>query len=345
MNKPRELEASRRLCRGLAVAWLALWQSAALAWNDAGHQIAALLAYDQLSSEARAQAGVLLRAHPRFAADFATRLPRSLHGAAASEQDRWYFRFAGTWPDIARDFAGVHPEAARRALVARYHRPHWHYINLPTYLSASDRGALSVADPPLDWSPALPEMGLDLVQALTREQRILGSCGADSSRRGLALSWLLHLMADLHQPLHATSLYAAGLFPHGDRGGNDIGIRGGGNLHALWDAATGAAADWHGRDERAGQLAGGSTTLVSFADVAWQTRQLAKSEVYSATIRSQLRRLSPGAPVRVTVDAVYRRAAAATAQMQVSLASRRTAAWLEAPLLARRAKCPGSLAF
>lgn len=64
---------------------------------------------------------------------------------------------------------------------------------------------------------------------------------------GLAVSfawrYLIHLVGDMHQPLHSASLYSA-KFEHGDRGGNsfhihyedDHQIK---NLHALWDACVG----------------------------------------------------------------------------------------------------------
>src|SRR5262249_16732385 len=48
---------------------------------------------------------------------------------------------------------------------------------------------------------------------------------------------LLHLVGDLHQPLHSTQMFAA-LFPNGDQGGNLFGLRVNGrkvNLHAYWD--------------------------------------------------------------------------------------------------------------
>lgn len=64
---------------------------------------------------------------------------------------------------------------------------------------------------------------------------------------GLALSfawrYLIHLVGDLHQPLHASSLFS-GDFPNGDRGGNSFKItfsedKQVKNLHALWDACVG----------------------------------------------------------------------------------------------------------
>ena len=64
---------------------------------------------------------------------------------------------------------------------------------------------------------------------------------------GLALSfawrYLIHLVGDLHQPLHASALYSE-MFPNGDRGGNSFKIsypddKQVKNLHALWDSCVG----------------------------------------------------------------------------------------------------------
>lgn len=55
----------------------------------------------------------------------------------------------------------------------------------------------------------------------------------------LNFAWvnLVHFIGDLHQPLHAATLYSH-RFPHGDRGGNAITVKVKGHqvkLHALWD--------------------------------------------------------------------------------------------------------------
>src|SRR5262249_7972913 len=62
---------------------------------------------------------------------------------------------------------------------------------------------------------------------------------ASAGEKAIALCWLMHLVGDAHQPLHAVSLFTIE-YPQGDRGGNRIFIRarpGGGilKLHELWD--------------------------------------------------------------------------------------------------------------
>ncbi|MEO8372653.1 MAG: S1/P1 nuclease [Candidatus Solibacter sp.] len=53
-----------------------------------------------------------------------------------------------------------------------------------------------------------------------------------------ALSWLIHLYGDVHQPLHCvTHITATHPRPDGDRGGNSFALKGSPkNLHALWDS-------------------------------------------------------------------------------------------------------------
>jgi hypothetical protein len=293
----------------------------AIGWNDTGHMVAALIAYDELPAEERAAVGVLLHKHPRFTADFMPNLPRGLRRAAA-EQDRWYFAFAATWPDVARRFDNVGAAHERDVLIRRYHRGSWHYINLPTYLRPADAQLLRKPTPAITGSFWQSDADLNVVQALQRVTHTLCSANAADDERALALSWLLHLLADLHQPLHTTALYAADRLPNGDRGGNDIAIRGGGNLHALWDGALGNDRRWRRIETLAAQdrVALDWAAVIDFAAWAEQGRELADRVVYSQAIRHAVR-----AGTLVDVDSTYRIAMDETAQSQVGLAGARTA--------------------
>jgi hypothetical protein len=93
----------------------------------------------------------------------------------------------------------------------------WHYINLPPgtchYVAKRD----------------CPD-GNCLVEAIRTQQRILADTSRSPRARGHALRYLIHLVGDAYQPLHA-GRYA-------DRGGNryQVNIDGrGSNLHRLWD--------------------------------------------------------------------------------------------------------------
>lgn len=68
-------------------------------------------------------------------------------------------------------------------------------------------------------------------QVLEEQMTILKNSNAPKEKRAQALKWIVHLVGDLHQPLHA------GLAS--DRGGNSVSLRWFGknsNLHELWDS-------------------------------------------------------------------------------------------------------------
>ena len=60
--------------------------------------------------------------------------------------------------------------------------------------------------------------------------------------KAIHLCWVMHLVGDIHQPLHCVSLYCE-QFPNGDHGGNDSLYRLGGKriikLHPFWDELLG----------------------------------------------------------------------------------------------------------
>jgi hypothetical protein len=60
-----------------------------------------------------------------------------------------------------------------------------------------------------------------------------------TSEKALFARYLVHLVGDIHQPLHSVSLYNT-TFPSGDRGGNSLKIiilnGTSQNLHSYWDA-------------------------------------------------------------------------------------------------------------
>ena len=93
----------------------------------------------------------------------------------------------------------------------------WHYVNFPrdscTYDAERD----------------CPD-GQCLVVAIERQTKVLASNAPDEKRLN-ALKYLIHLVGDVYQPLHAGYL--------DDKGGNKYQLQAfmrGSNLHALWDS-------------------------------------------------------------------------------------------------------------
>jgi hypothetical protein len=71
----------------------------------------------------------------------------------------------------------------------------------------------------------------DVLEAIARFERTLADSAAPRLERQQALKWLVHLVGDLHQPLHVGR--------GDDRGGNEVVVLWFGepsNLHSVWDS-------------------------------------------------------------------------------------------------------------
>jgi hypothetical protein len=230
----------RRWLSALLAAFVALALARpAAAWSAAGHMQIALLAYDELPEDTRVRLATLLEAHPRFREDFLPALPPGL--STPAERARWLFAYAATWPDVARGQPA-------------YEHGTWHYVNLPLELRGSALVSCRQARRELPASerriaaldaerrgrgePGIPA-GDSIRSALPKNQRTLADRAAPREARALALSWVLHLVGDAHQPLHAVALFTSRHFASGDRGGNDILVRERGSLHRVWDGLLG----------------------------------------------------------------------------------------------------------
>lgn len=120
---------------------------------------------------------------------------------------------ASVWPDRIKEY----PEYAHGT---------WHYANAPLFLDGK-------VHPTQDH-------GL-VVQALQQNIEVLRSDSATKAEKAVALAWVIHLVGDVHQPLHAATSYTSEM-PEGDRGGNEYHIRyleEETNLHSFWDSAGG----------------------------------------------------------------------------------------------------------
>ena len=257
-----------RIATFIGLATLALLSAPARAWNAAGHRLVALLAYERLDPAVRTEYVSLLRQHPRFAEDFLAAMPGSVRDARDEQvRERWIFARAAVWPDVARGFE--EPE------LERYHRATWHYTNGVLFLSQADAdhfGGAVDGNRALRWTPGEDEGVLNIVQALDRAERRLVQDATPAAEKAVLLCWVLHLIGDLHQPLHAASLYSARGFPTGDRGGNDVRLSGGRwNLHAFWDSALASDDNPEALEARVAHMLG-APRFASLAAEAARTR-------------------------------------------------------------------------
>lgn len=326
----------------------------ALAWHASGHMQIALVAYDQLDATTQRRLVDLLRQHPRFKADFVASMPAELKNDA--ERARWIFAFAATWPDVARS----QPE---------YHHGSWHWVNYPLTLGAdgklsscneakqafpasvqrvhtllAERAAKDPASKPPPPAPPADDPAKDsLVDALTRMRAKLHDAKAPATERALALSWVLHLVGDAHQPLHAVALFTQRLFDTGDRGGNEINTGERGSLHALWDGVLGNDEPFASVEQKAAQLKNDGVLARArehaqkdLTPARWldEDCQLARSFVYVPAVLGAVQRFEAegrtGKP-ELSLPASYIDTATATSRERAAQAAGRLAAWLKSP--------------
>jgi hypothetical protein len=195
----------------LALLAVALATSPALAWNNTGHRLIALIAYNQLDPAIRQKVADLLTRHP----------------AAGS---LWLNRPAnGPDPSINLFMnAAIFPDEARGEPWRIYGRSAAHYVNYRIMALDGNR-----IDPPLD--------GENLLNSYVAHLKKIAEARKPESERALSLSWIFHQAGDIHQPLHAVARFAPA-WPDGDRGGNQLTVPnpgGGPNLHSYWDGLLG----------------------------------------------------------------------------------------------------------
>lgn len=279
----------RRPRVAITFAFVAVALSAlpALAFNDTGHRIVALVAYRQLDRETRESVVEVLKRHDRFEEDFLNKMPDDVKEASQAVQNTWIFLQAATWPDIARGFRGDDK--------SRFHHPTWHYVNEPLFLSEEDQTAIGQVPVNLDrqWTPGMAADDMNIIQALKKCTADLSDAETSDADKAVALCWLFHCVGDLHQPMHASALFTQQRFPKGDRGGNSIRLVKGKNLHSLWDGLLGGtnrlrtiqnkvATFLQDADlEAAGQLAAESLEFETWLD---ESRELAEASAYHTII-------------------------------------------------------------
>ena len=228
------------------------------AWNATGHMTVAYIAYESLDAQTRIQVDALLKAHPDYS-KWVAGIPEQpefdeLRGVTA-------FLHAATWPDRLRDDPRFQngPEAdASQAGGANplgfpdtYRHQNWHYIDRPLIGPFND---LRIDSTNTEFRAA-PTV-LTQIQ-VSREA--IGNSELSRTYRAYYLSWLAHLVGDIHQPLHAV----AHMIPdengklHGDKGGNGVRLAGLGDIHDLhwyWDSLLGDDTSLAGITSRADAL-------------------------------------------------------------------------------------------
>jgi len=293
----------------VAMAMTATAPQTAQAWGNDGHRTIGLIAEHYLSPAEKAEVDRLLA------------LPIELD-LPATIKDR------ATWADAFRD-------SDRNTTKVRYNLTHnWHFVDLE--LDKPDMKSACFGDKPLPVAtdPSTADAHECVVQKIEEFRRVLANKSLPDGEHAKALTYLLHFVGDVHQPLHAAQ-------HNNDQGGNLVYVvtgkaKNGSNLHSFWDTAT------------VGRLGSSPDTIsaalisdISASDIAmwrqggprdWamESYQVARDVAYrtpsktrSCTIRA--RDGSSKAETCIVLDGIYRANAAGAAQTRLEAAGVRLA--------------------
>lgn len=297
------------------------------AWNNFGHEVIAAAAYDRLTPQAKQRVAELLKLNPNYD-DWVELLPvadgpatdRPPADRPTTDRERAAFIRAATWADYIRHAPGYRSDDNAKdnrrntGYADKLVHGSWHYIDLPFSPDAT---------------PLIQPKAPNAQTQIAAFRRALADPNAADERKSYALTWLLHLVGDIHQPLHATSRFTRDAIK-GDRGGNEVELcakRCGDELHAFWDDALGSSNDLNRIIAYANKLPAPAAAKAAVSDEkqwAIESFQIAKKSVYADPIGDGL---GP-----YTLNTKYKRAANNIARSRAALAAARLANLLNGEL-------------
>lgn len=224
-----------------AMLAMGLMAMPAWAWNDCGHMVVARIAWLKLSEEQRKTVSNILKHHPHYDSYLVDKCPEDV------SPEEWAFLRAATWADHIRPPKGKTPNELAEHPRYKFHRGPWHYVNYP-YVAGQKSSALPKQPLPNDTHILMQvNHSLDVLHHRMAQDAGAVSGISPEANQAVRMTWLFHLIGDLHQPLHTVALVNEKLFPdgdHGDQGGNLLAIRPSETskpmrLHAYWDGMLG----------------------------------------------------------------------------------------------------------
>ena len=308
----------------LAFAAVTKFATPVRAWNERGHKLVAFIAYQHLTAQARTTVHRLLTLNPQFQDLFMDDVPPS---ATDERIKTTAFIQAATWPDFIKTAHNYSndgpnsgytppntPEASQIIGYKDFSRhKYWHFISVPF----SDDGTPTVDAPSVN-----AKSQIELLRAA------LGSPTTADEVRSYALVWLIHLVGDVHQPLHTVARFTSN-HTNGDAGGHHVTVNCPATLacedtlHQEWDHLLGDGTSFNRIKSAAMSIdAGPAPTGTNITDVGvWiqESVSLAKSHVYKTTSGGRL-----GSP-QATLTPEYVNRAGDDARFRVRLAGKRLA--------------------
>ena len=188
------------------------------AWGQTGHEAVAFIAWQRMGTKARAEALALIKLVPQLTSptmkqadgfdQWRAQLPS---GLSADDQNRFLFMRAATWPDSIKHIGFKDSDNPPKGVAVDHpvgfndpaSHGYWHFV---------DNGLSS------DGSAVLPTPVPNAAVQTVELRKHLAS-DTDASLRAYELVWLLHLVGDIHQPLHGARRFVAG---NSDLGGNSV---------------------------------------------------------------------------------------------------------------------------
>ena len=321
------------------MACLIFFSSTSLAWFSFGHMAVAYVAYQKLTPDKQARVLALLKRNPYYKTKWKAMIPA---GTPADQQDVMLFMIAATWPDqIKGDPAYKLPDGAAGGNIPPtdgtqwlnqgysdlHMHKYWHFIDTPFSQDATTLIAIPTTN-------AETEIAV-CRQTLTRVPESKKSTGSKKkghrvgvdkeaekieALKSYDLVWLLHMVGDVHQPLHVTTRVSSDA-PNGDNGGNNVKLNDPSKeLHAFWDGLPGDSNDLNAVINYAKALPPADPALAAKTDASdWisESFDLARNSVYTGPIGAGL------GPFTLTDE--YKTQAHKIADARVALAGERLA--------------------
>jgi len=285
-------------------------------WDNEGHMTVAYVAYQRLTPATKTRVDALLRLNPSYSNTWKAMIPA---GTSAEDSKMMFFMIAATWPDqIKRDpkyhndgpNGGDRPQGPTSSQNIGYadllRHKYWHFVDTPF----SQDGATL---------PGVPTPNAET--QIVAFRAVLASNQPDPLK-SYDMVWLLHLVGDVHQPLHAATRVSRPM-PGGDAGGNLVTLCSSpckDELHAFWDDLIGTQNSPAAVVSAGKSLSTPNASLVGNKDTAvWiqESFKDAQQQVYVVPIGSGT------GPFTITPE--YRAAASGLARERVALAGARLA--------------------
>jgi len=262
---------------------LCVFSSTSQAWFGFGHMAVAYVAYQKLTPEKKTRVAKLLKKNPYYKTKWQAMIPA---GTPADQRDLMLFMIAATWPDQIKGDAKyandgtaggnqppVGPVAWQNTGYGDLNRhKYWHFIDTPFTQDGTT---------PLS---AIPSPNAETEIAIFRQT--LTSKSSDKLK-SYDLVWLLHLVGDVHQPLHSSTRVGAAEL-EGDNGGNNVKLADPSKeLHAFWDGLPGDSSNVADAIAYGKTLAAADAVLAKKTDASdWikESFDIAQTTVYSNPI-------------------------------------------------------------